>query len=110
VKNSVTLKAIANQVGVSIAAISHTLNDQPGGNPYLRDQICQIACESGNTPFRAARGYSILRTAVGDSTLSHPQSFTVIDKSLPDGLIQAGLQITIWNAGAVILRRGQRLA
>jgi DNA-binding LacI/PurR family transcriptional regulator len=56
VKNSITLKAIANQVGVSIATVSRTLNDLPGVNPDVRDQILKTASELGYTPNLAARG------------------------------------------------------
>lgn len=54
-KNSVTLKAIANQVGVSIATVSRTLNDLPGVRPHLRDQILKVASELSYTPNLAAR-------------------------------------------------------
>ena len=54
-KNSITLKAIANQVGVSIATVSRTLNDLPGVNPEVREQILKVASELNYTPNVAAR-------------------------------------------------------
>ena len=54
-KNSVTLKAIADRVGVSVATVSRTLNDQPGVGSQVRDQILKVARELGYTPNLNAR-------------------------------------------------------
>lgn len=54
-KSSITLKTIADQVGVSVATVSRTLNDQPGVGPEVRDQILKVANELGYTPNLTAR-------------------------------------------------------
>lgn len=55
VKTSITLKEIADQVGVSVATVSRTLNDLPGVGSEVRDKIRKAASALGYTPNVNAR-------------------------------------------------------
>ncbi|MFP4345000.1 MAG: LacI family DNA-binding transcriptional regulator [Anaerolineales bacterium] len=61
-KPNVTLKSIAEAVGVSTASVSRALNDQPGVSDVVRQEILETARRMGYTPDLSARGLATSRT------------------------------------------------
>jgi DNA-binding LacI/PurR family transcriptional regulator len=61
-KSNVTLKSIAEAVGVSTASVSRALNDQPGVSDGVRQEILETAQRMGYAPHLPARGLVTAKT------------------------------------------------
>jgi LacI family transcriptional regulator len=61
-KQTVTIKSIAEVVGVSTASVSRALNDQPGVSDAVRQQILDAAQRMGYIPDLSARGLAAAKT------------------------------------------------
>ncbi|MGC9398246.1 MAG: LacI family DNA-binding transcriptional regulator [Anaerolineae bacterium] len=61
-KQNVTLKSIAEAVGVSTASVSRALNDQPGVSDAVRQQILETARRMGYVPDLSARSLAGAKT------------------------------------------------
>ncbi len=55
-------KALARQLGVSVATVSRVLNDRPGVSPEVRERVLKALAESGYIPNGAARTLATART------------------------------------------------
>ena len=61
----VTIKDIANELGVSCAIINRALNNKPGVSKVLREKILDAADRLGYRPNRIARGLARLTMEIG---------------------------------------------
>ncbi len=59
---NVTLKSVADAVGVSTASVSRALNDQPGVSDAVRQEILATAQRMGYIPDLSARGLAAAKT------------------------------------------------
>lgn len=60
--SKLTQKALARQLGVSVATISRVLNDRPGVSEEIRAQVLDLLAQSGYTPNGTARSLVTSRT------------------------------------------------
>ncbi|HEY3867378.1 MAG TPA: LacI family DNA-binding transcriptional regulator [Actinocrinis sp.] len=70
-----TIADIAQRAGVTKAAVSFALNDQPGVSPATRARILQIAQEIGWQPNSAARALSDGRAGAFGLVIDRPAGF-----------------------------------
>lgn len=70
-----TIADIAQRAGVTKAAVSFALNDQPGVSPATRARILQIAAEIGWQPNSAARALSDGRAGAFGLVIDRPAGF-----------------------------------
>lgn len=71
----VTLKELAQRLGVSTATVSRSLNDQPGVSQATRQRVLQLVSELNYVPNVAARGLATDHT--------HTIAFLTAHRSLP---------------------------
>ena len=98
----VSMKAIAQRCGVSVATVSKALNGQPDIGPETRDRICAAAEEMGYVTNSAARAlkatYNIGILFVGEqnSGLTHAYFSSVLE-SLKVEAESRGCDVTFIN-------------
>lgn len=96
---SVTLKDIAERVGVSVSSVSRVLNGLPGVSPAVRDEIRRASEELGYVGGHRGR-HSIARETIGllIPNVTNP-FFADILKGVLDGTRRFGCALVVEDAG-----------
>lgn len=98
-----TMADIAEQLGISKAAVSYALNDQPGVAAETRDRVLALAHELGWHASSSARALSGAQTSVVGLVLSRPTDLLTVETFFIRFL--AGLEQVLSERGFSLLLR-----
>jgi LacI family transcriptional regulator len=108
--SNVTIRDVAQRVGVSPMTVSRVINDSALVSPETRRRVEEAISELGYVPSRLARGLSAKRTgtlAVIVPDVANP-FFTLIVRGAEDFARRAGYRVILCDTRADLGRQGSR--
>jgi LacI family transcriptional regulator len=96
----VTLQAVAQSAGVTIATASRSLNDAYGVHPATRERVLQVAKKLNYTPNRFARGLVTGRSDMIGLIVSDVRNsyFAEVARGVEDAALEAGRDVMLCNS------------